>query len=493
MSEQHVVIAGGGPVGLWLATELRANGVPVTVVEQRTEIDGHSKALTIHPRTIEVLASRGVHETFLDEGVHIPSGHFANLASRLDFRSLDTPYPFTLALPQARSEELIERYALRLGADIRRGHRVTGFEEHEDSVTVRVEGPDGAYTLDAAYLAGCDGTRSTVREAAGIDFPGTPSTVLGWMGDVALDNAPPLGFNRFNSEGGLMIAPLPGNRWRVVGTCPDGLTTEWPGDLTMAEMRAKTIAITGEDFGMRDPSWLSRFGNTTRLATDYRRGRVLLAGDAAHQHFPTGGVGMNVGIQDAHNLGWKLAATLGGWAPAGLLDTYHAERHPVGAQLEEHSSAQTHLLTSFTPQGLAARSLFSSLIRSVPELAEQLALRLTALGVHYGGPGADAHPVTGSRAPDLAFGGSGGDTLFGLLRADAYLLADLTDGGVLADRAQERIRVHGGATPGDRETWSGVRAALIRPDGHVAHAWTEPDDDKLAATVDETLATTLGR
>ncbi|MGW2013581.1 FAD-dependent monooxygenase [Streptomyces sp. NPDC001927] len=490
--QRHVVIAGAGPVGLWLAAELRLGGIPVTVVEPRTEIDQRSKALTIHPRTLEVLASRGALEPFLAEGMPIPNGHFAMLANRLDLRDLDTPYPYTLFLPQARTEELLQERALALGATVLRGQRVTGFTEDSASVTVQVDGPRGAYEVRAAYLVGCDGVRSTVRAAAGIDFPGTPSTVLGWLGDVALDSPPPPGFSAFTLQGGLMVAPLPGGRFRVVGTSPDSLTTEWPGDLTLDELRKKVVAVVGEDFGMRDPSWLSRFGNATRLATAYRRGRVLLAGDAAHQHYPTGGVGMNVGIQDAHNLGWKLAATLNGQAPEGLLDRYHSERHPVGAQLMEHSRAQTALVTTFTPEGLALRSLLSELIVTRPEFSRELAERLTGLSVGY--PPADpaAHPLTGTRAPDLACTGTDRG-LLSLLRPDAHLLLDLTAGGALAARSTEaEPAVHASTPDGLPAAWNGVRAALVRPDGHVAWVSSEPEDDRLAAAANEAVKAAVG-
>ncbi|MFD4322617.1 FAD-dependent monooxygenase [Streptomyces sp. NPDC058548] len=488
--QQHVLIAGGGPVGLWLAAELRLGGIPVTVVEPRTEIDQRSKALTIHPRTLEVLASRGALEPFLAEGLPIPNGHFGMLENRLDLRDLDTPYPYTLFLPQARTEELLQERALALGATLLRGQRVTGFTEDSASVTVRVDGPQGAYEVPAAYLVGCDGARSTVRAAAGIDFPGTPSTVLGWLGDVALDSPPPPGFSAFTLQGGLMVAPLPDGRFRVVGTSPDSLTTEWPGDLTLDELRKKVVAVTGEDFGMRDPSWLSRFGNATRLAATYRSGRVLLAGDAAHQHYPTGGVGMNVGIQDAHNLGWKLAATLGGRAPDGLLDTYHAERHPVGAQLMEHSRAQTALVTTFTPEGLALRALLSELIVTRPEFSRELAERLTGLSVGYPSADPGAHPLTGTRAPDLAFAGSD-RSLLSLLRPDTHLLLDLTADGALATRSTEsRPVVHASTPDGLPAAWHGVRAALLRPDGHVAWAGTDQDDDRLAGAADEAVHAT---
>lgn len=489
MEQQQVVIAGGGPAGLWLAAELRLGGISVTVVEERTGIDGRSKALTIHPRTIEVLVSRRAHRPFLAEGLRIPGGHFAMLDDRLDFRELDTPFPYTLALPQARTEELLQERALDLGARIVRGHRLTGFTEHADAVTARVTGPEGPYEIQASYVVGCDGTRSTVRTTAGIDFPGTPSTVLGWLGDVTLDRPPRPGFGVFTLRGGVMVAPLPGDRFRIVGVSPDSLTTEWPGDLTLDELREKTLAIAGDDFGMRDASWLSRFGNATRLAAAYRRGRVLLAGDAAHQHFPAGGVGMNVGIQDAHNLGWKLAATLNGWAPDGLLDTYHTERHPVGVQLTTHSRAQTALMTTFTPEGLDLRSVLSELIATQPQFNRALAERLTALAVTCPTPDPTAHPLTGTRALDLAFTGTH-DTLFTLLPPDAYLLLDLTADRALGDRAPRGLAVHTGTLDRPPGTWAGVRAALIRPDGHVAWAGTDRDDTTLSAAVDEALATT---
>lgn len=488
----QVVIAGGGPVGLWLAAELRLNNISVTVLEVRTEIDQRSKALTVHPRGVEVLASRGIHQRFLDESLRISNGHFANLSNRLDFSVLDTPFPYTLFITQARTEALFEEYARGLGATIRRGHRVTGFTEHADSVTVQVEGPQGPYEIEAEYIAGCDGTKSTVREAGGIDFPGTPSTCLGWLGDVLLDNPPAPGFNRFNERGGLMVVPLPDNQWRVVGTSPDSVTAEWPGDLTMDELRHKAIDIAGDDFGMRDPSWLSRFGNATRLATHYRRGRVVLAGDAAHQHFPTGGVGMNVGFQDAFNLGWKLAATIDGWASDGLLDSYHSDRYPVGEQLMEHSRAQTYLFHAFTPEGLALRDLLSRMVPESRQFSDFLAGRLTALDVAYPSTDPTAHPVTGTRAPDLPLTGSE-SSLFSALRANSYVLLDLTGDGALSDRAQERITVQGGAPDRTRDTWQDVRAALIRPDGHVAWAWTEEDDTKLGAQVDAVVTTVLGR
>ncbi|MFJ7170245.1 FAD-dependent monooxygenase [Streptomyces globosus] len=484
--EQPVIISGGGPVGLWLAAELRRGGVDVIVLEQRRAIDRRSKALTIHPRTIEVLASRGAQGPFLDEGLHIPSGHFAMLDERLDFRRLATPFPYTLALPQARTEELLQAQALELGARVLRGHRVTGFTEYPERIVVRAEGPDGPYELPAAHLVGCDGARSTVRTTAGIGFPGTPSTVYGWLADVYLDSPPRAGFSTFGPLGGLMVAPMPDGRYRLVGVSPDSLTTTRPGRLTLAELRDKTIAVAGDDFGMRDPQWLSRFGNATRLADRYRRGRVLLAGDAAHQHFPAGGVGMNVGIQDAHNLGWKLAATLTGRAPDSLLDTYHDERHPVGARLAEHSRAQTALMSSFTPENLALRALLNDMIARRPAFNEDLAQSLTALAVHYPATAPDAHPLTGTRAPDLAFTGSD-SKLFSLLRADAHLLLLPHDAGHASAPDRPGLVVRTGPLSRPPAAWADVRAALIRPDGHVAWIGTEEDGADLATAAQKAL------
>ncbi|MCS7477227.1 FAD-dependent monooxygenase [Umezawaea endophytica] len=453
---EQVVVVGGGPVGLWLAAELRLGGAAVTVLEAREERDPHSKALTIHPRTLEVLACRGIVDRFLAEGMRIPSGHFAGLDARMDFRVLDTPYPFTLALPQARTEELLEEHALSVGVEVRRGERVDGLVQHDDRVTVR-----GASTVEASYVVGCDGARSTVRGAAGIDFPGTDATTWGWLGDVVLDDPPPQPvLSVTGAEGGLMVVALPGGVHRFVGSDPTGNRADWPGELTLAELRATVVRIAGRDFGMRDPRWLSRFGNTTRQAAEYRRGRVLLAGDAAHVHFPTGGVGLNVGVQDAANLGWKLAAVVTGRAPSSLLDSYHTERYPVGADLLRATRAQTALMTSYSPEITALRSLLSDFIADVPAFSRVLADRLSALDVTYPAPH-DTHPLTGHRAPNLHF--ANGTTLFDLLHEGRHIAINTTD----------PTDAHPTALPVDPpEEWATITSALIRPDGHVAWATT---------------------
>ncbi|MFD5749241.1 FAD-dependent monooxygenase [Streptomyces sp. NPDC127033] len=523
---EQVIVVGGGPVGLWLAAELRLGGVSVTVLEARAARGPHSRALTVHPRTIENLAFRGAAEPFLAEGLRIPRGHFAGLRELMDFAVLDTPFPFTLALPQTRTEELLEAHARAAGARILRGHRVTGLSQETNadadagagdgtgrSVTVRVEGPDGPYVLEAAYVVGCDGTRSAVRDAAGIGFPGTDATVRAWLGDVVVDDPPAEpALSVSGPRGALLAVRLPGGLYRFVGITPEDVGTGPAGAPTLAELRAKVTRITGRDFGMRDPVWLSRFDNATRQAARYRSGRVLLAGDAAHMHFPAGGVGLNVGIQDATNLGWKLAAVVRGAAPAALLDSYHDERHPIGAELLESTRAQTSLMTAFSAEGQALRAFLGGRIASVPAFSKDLAERLSGLAVAYPpAPGEAVHPLTGRRVPDLALdldldlelelertdadglsGPSGPSSLFRLLRDGRHVLLDLADTGTgtSSDTGTGSSpgtdpgtgsAAYGAALPPGTATyrarlasghpgWSGLRAVLVRPDGHVAWA-----------------------
>ncbi|GAA4119034.1 FAD-dependent monooxygenase [Streptomyces hundungensis] len=464
----RVVIVGAGPVGLWLAAELRLRDVPVTVLEARRHPDPHSRALTVHPRTLEVLDCRGTVEPFLADGVRIPNGHFAALQERMDFAPLDTPFPFTLALPQARTEELLAAHATALGVEVLREHRVTDLRQEPDHVDVTVEGPRGSERIRAAYAVGCDGTRSTVRQAAGIDFPGTSATLWAWLGDVILD-APPATPQFSGPHGNLMVFPLPDGVSRIVGNDPESLRPEHRGELTLDELRARVVRIAGTDFAMRDPRWLSRFGNAARQAAHYRKGRVLLAGDSAHTHFPAGGPGLNVGIQDATALGWRLAAVFHGSAPDALLDVYHAERHPVGAELLMHTQAQAGLMTTYSAEGHALRTLLGQLITTVPDFSLTLAERLSGLSVAYPPADESAHPLTGRRAPDLQL--SSGRRLFELLRGGRHVLLDLTgEGSAVIAGSRGNADFHSARLTTPRPAWSAVRSALIRPDGHVAWA-----------------------
>ncbi|MGW0484104.1 FAD-dependent monooxygenase [Nonomuraea sp. NPDC003214] len=446
MNAHDTVVVGAGPVGLWTAAELALGGGRPLVLERAEQRSPHSKALAIHPRTIEVLAMRGQEQAFLDGGLPVPDGHFGMLPARLEFRELATPFPFMLAHPQLRTEELLEQHALALGVVIRRGHRVTGLSQDEQGVTLRVSGPAGAYEITADHVVGADGAGSTVRQAAGIGFPGTDSTIFGFLGDVELADPPERRPGTWHNEhGALIVAPIPGGRYRVTGYAPSTFTP------TLESLRETTQRIAGTDFGMHSPVWLSRFGNATRLAAQYRKGRVFLAGDAAHMHFPAGGVGLNVGLQDAMNLGWKLAAVQRGRAEASLLDTYHQERHPVGESLVEHTKAQTALITATTEDGLPLRRFMADLLRAHPGVAAELAGTLTALDVRYPG----AHPLAGRRLPATR------EQLRLLREGRPVLLAQeatpaLKDLAVSAD-----LQLYETELP-----WP-TAAVLMRPDGHV--------------------------
>jgi 2-polyprenyl-6-methoxyphenol hydroxylase-like FAD-dependent oxidoreductase len=457
-NQPNVVVVGAGPVGLWVAAELALAGVSTLVLERAVERSPHSKAMGMHPRTVEVLALRGAEKRFLADGVPVPNWHFGMLENRLDFGGLDTPYPYMLAFPQARTEEVFEQRALDLGVRIRRGHAVTGLVQDSSSVTLTL---DDSSTVTASYVVGADGAGSTVRKAAGIDFPGADATTFGYVGEVALTDRPVTSAQ--TDDGALITVPLGGGRYRLAGM---DAHRQGPDDpFTLDDLRATTIRVAGSDFGMHDPTWLSRFGNATRVAAEYRKGRVLLAGDAAHMHFPAGGVGLNVGVQDAANLGWKLAAVATGRAPSALLDTYHAERHPVGADLLRATRAQTALMTSYTPEIVALRSMLSDFIADVPDFSRVLAERLSALDVAYPAP-EDAHPLTGHRAPDLRF--TDGSGLFALLRDGRHVsIGTRPHDSVLAGTAEPVIAGTLLDPPGE---WASVSAALVRPDGHVAWA-----------------------
>jgi 2-polyprenyl-6-methoxyphenol hydroxylase-like FAD-dependent oxidoreductase len=478
----EVIVVGGGPTGLWLAAELRLAGVSVDVLEGRPRRSPRSKAITLHARTLEVLAMRGLAGQFVDNGAHLLTYHFGMLEQKLPLAGLDSPFPFVLAHSQVQTEEKIERWALELGVNIRRGHTVTGVTQDEDGVTVCVTTPEGVEpNRRASFVVGCDGSRSIVRQAAGIDFVGSDPSIYGFLADVVLDDPPPPGFAVHSAQGSLSIVPLGPGRVRMYGIDP---ARQDIGELTFEELREYVTRLTGQDFGMRDATWLSRFTSATRVAAEYRRNRILLAGDAAHIHFPAGGVGLNIGIQDAMNLGWKLAAEVQGRAAPDLLDTYHAERHPVGEEVARHTLAQGLFIQGMTPEGLALRGLMNRLIANHPSLVSALAEELTGIDVTYPVPG--THPLTGARLPAP-------EPTLSLLSSGKPLLIlgdDLPQSGTEAEERGFRVV---SAPLGDRPAWADVAAVLVRPDGHV---WIAVDrspeaDGRLAkALVD--LPTTFG-
>ena len=343
-SNPEVVVAGGGPTGLWMACELSLAGVPAVVLEKLSKPTGLSKALGLQARSMEMFAYRGILDRFTRGNSTVPFLNFGMFP--LDLRKLEFPHPYGLVIPQARVEALLEERAKELGAEIRRGHELTGLSQNGDGVTITVRTDSSTYEIRAQYLVGCDGGHSVVRKQTGVSFPGIEPTVVGYMGDVKLDmsalqlvtqNVPELGGRDFGAArtktGNFAIVPLGTNIYRVAAVEWDRDAANRETEMTLGELRAAISRVTGIDLPIQEAIWLSRPTDSSRLADRYRVGRVFLAGDAAHVHWGYGGKGLQTGIQDAGNLGWKLAAQVRGWAPPQLLDTYHAERHPIGQRL----------------------------------------------------------------------------------------------------------------------------------------------------------------
>lgn len=478
-----IMVVGAGPVGLTLACELRLAGVSVIVLERRAKPVQQSRALTIHGRTIEMLAQRGMADRFLACGMKIPTGHFASLDTRLDFSAIDTTFPYTLFIPQSATEQLLEAWALELGVDIRRNSTVERIVETSDCVSLIGQQESNAFELTGRYVVGADGARSLVRQQAGIAFKGLPATKTAMLGDVRF-GAPPTTpvLSIVSAAGGLMVVPLGGDVYRVIVTDADRVDVPTATPVTLEELSVSTQRVAGQNFGMHAPQWLSRFSNETRLAETYRKDRILLAGDAAHIHLPAGGQGMNVGMQDAMNLGWKLAGVANGRAPESLLDSYDQERHSVGAALCQNTLAQSALLmNSFDAPGLALREALSKLMK-IPALNAELALDVSGFGIRYPAPLVNAPhrwtllPAwTGQRLSDwlLQLNKGGQASLFSFLRTGHWLLLQFTHckKGNYTPLLDEHWIDTVKAVPVDRQaTVAGIHALLIRPDGYVDHA-----------------------
>ncbi|HEY0719227.1 MAG TPA: FAD-dependent oxidoreductase, partial [Streptosporangiaceae bacterium] len=411
MTETDVIVIGAGPVGLWLAAELRLGGVNVIVLEKRDQRSEHSRAFTLHARTLEVFASRGLAGGWLAEGQRIPTTHYAMLSSRLDLSGLDSDFPFVLFIPQVRTEELLEEHALAVGVQILRGLEVTEVTASDDEVRVLVRGADGRHEFSAAYLAGCDGRRSIVRDAAGIGYEGTEDTITCVIGDVHVaDEDVPPAMTLHSGGGSFYGVRLDATRHRLIGIEHATMTTSRDVPLGFDEYRGTIMRLAGRDFGMHDPTWLTRVGSSTFQADRYRSGRIVLAGDAAHVHFPMGGQGLNLGLQDAMNLGWKLAAVARSAAPAELLDSYATERAPAGQAVIEDTLAQTAVVAAPGREGQALRAMLTSILVGNRELNHQLATAASGVEVSYT-PGEGDHPLTGRRVPNLKL--AGGSDVFG--------------------------------------------------------------------------------
>ncbi|WP_104983168.1 monooxygenase [Sorangium cellulosum] len=494
--DADVLVVGGGPVGLMLACELALAEVRVCVLEQRAARTEQSRALTLHPRSLEILDQRGIVDRFLRRGAPIPVGHFALLEPRLDFSGLDTRHPYTLFLPQAQTEELLEERARELGVEIRRGHVVIEVAESEGGVALWIQGPEGRLRGRARYVVGCDGAASVVRRAIGVGFPGSEATLTAFLGDVEIAEGSDRPASRTGPHGAVLAAPLGEGVYRFVVFDPLRMHATKSEPVTLDELRSSLQRILGTDFGMRRARWLSRFGNATRLAERYRVGRVFLAGDAAHIHFPAGGQGLNVGLQDAMNLGWKLAAAVKGWAPPHLLDSYHDERHPVGRALLRNTEAQTRLIDVSGP-GLSLRGVMSELL-GIDAVNRYLAGQISALDVVYPpAEGAAAHALCGRRAPDRALEAARGATrLYELLHAGRYVLLDLAGDARIeaaAGALRDRVELVRATVTEPQCELAGVDALLVRPDGHVAWASDAAMRAARADDLTEALARWCGR
>lgn len=481
-SSQHaVVVAGAGPTGLMLAGELALAGVDVVIVERRTshDLDG-SRAGGLHARTIEVLDQRGIAERFLAAGQVHPALRFSQVP--LDLSDFPTRHPYVLALWQRLFEPILAGWVDELGVPILRGCEVVGVVQ--DDTGVDVELSDDRPPLRAEYVVGCDGGRSVVRKAAGIDFAGLDPSTSWMIAEVEMTDEPAFGF-RHDSTGTHAIGRREPDEH--IGVVLIERDVEHTGEPSMDELRDALVGVYGTDFGAHSPIWISRFTDMSRQAVAYRRGRVLVAGDAAHVHPPQGGQGLNTGVQDAVNLGWKLAQVVGGTSPDSLLDTYHDERHPVGARVLHNTMAQVALARA-DARHQALRDTVTTLL-GMDEPRRHVAAMLSALDIHYDlGPG---HPLLGRRMPDLDLDTAEGPThVFALLHEARPVLLDLGGPGAfdIAPWAG-RVRSVAARCAGAWElpvlgAVAAPDAVLIRPDGHVAWvgALTDPTLPRALAT-----------
>ncbi|MFE4331523.1 rifampin monooxygenase [Streptomyces sp. NPDC056831] len=478
-----VIVVGGGPTGLMLAGELRLAGVHVVVLEKLAEPTGESRGRGLHVRSVEMMDQRGLLDRFLAVSERFSVGGFFGGIMKPWPDRLDTAHPYGLSTLQPVTERLLKERALELGAEIRRGCEVVGLSQAEDGAGagagVTVELADGTH-LRSRYLVGCDGGRSAVRKLLGVGFPGEPAKVETLLGDMEMTEDPAT-VDAIVAEvrkTQLRFGTIPNGdgTYRVVVPA-DGVAEDRATAPTLEEFKEQLRAVAGTDFGVHSPRWLSRFGDATRQAERYRVGRVLLAGDAAHIHPPTGGQGLNLGVQDAFNLGWKLAAEVNGWAPEGLLDSYHAERHPVGARVLDNTRAQITLLGT-GPGATALRELFSKLM-DFEEVNRYVTGIITAVEVRY--DFGEGHELLGRRMRDV---GLKRGRLYELMHGGRGLLLDRTGRLSVAGWADRVDHVVDGSEELD------VPAVLLRPDGHVA--WVGEDQQDLLSQLPKWFGAAAG-
>ncbi|CAI3795396.1 FAD-dependent monooxygenase [Pseudarthrobacter sp. MM222] len=488
MTGHAVVIVGGGPTGLMLAGELALAGVDVAIVERRASRDvAGARAGGLHSRTIEVLDQRGIADRFLSQGQVAQVAGFAS--TRLDISDFPTRHPYGLGLWQTHIERILAGWVDELAVTTYRGLEVTGIAQDDAGVDVELS---GGRLLRAEYVAGCDGGRSLVRKAAGIDFPGWDPTTSNLIAEVEMAEEPELGVHHnafgIHSFGRLEYEIRDGKVvYKDAGPMRVMVTEEHvgcTGEPSLRDLSEALIAVCGTDYGIHNPTWISRFTDMTRQAAAYRDRRVLLAGDAAHVHYPVGGQGLNIGVQDAVNLGWKLAGVVNHAAPESLLDTYHAERHPVAARVLRNTMAQVALGRPDS-RSKAAGETISELL-SIDEPRKRFAAMQSGLDIHYDlGPG---HPLLGRRMPDFDLVTAGGPIrVFTLLHQARPVLLNLGEPGCFDTTPRpDRIQLIDAQYRGPWELpalgeVAAPTAVLIRPDGYVAWVGNQTQQGLAAA------------
>jgi 2-polyprenyl-6-methoxyphenol hydroxylase-like FAD-dependent oxidoreductase len=475
MSAHAVLIAGGGPTGLMLAGELALAGIDVAIVERRaSHALAGSRAGGLTARTIEILDQRGIADRFLAEGQPAQVTGFAFV--KLDISDFPSRHPYGLGLWQNHFERILGGWVEELKVPVYRGCELTGFVQDDTGVTVAIA--DGT-SLRAEYLIGCDGGRSVVRKAAGIAFPGWDATASNLIAEVETREDPPLGVHRsahgiysfgkerYEIRDGEVVF-LDGGPVRVM--VPEAQVGA-SGQPSLHDLSAALVAVCGTDYGVHSPTWLSRFSDASRQAAAYRDRRVLLAGDAAHVHSPVGGQGLNTGVQDAMNLGWKLAQVVQRISPDSLLDSYHAERHPVGARVLRLTMAKTALLRQDDRTAALRDTLADLLVMDEPR--KRLGAELSGLGIRY--DLGEGHPLLGRRMPDLdLITADGPRRVFSLLHGARPLLLSFCGRNCLDIKPwMDRVQVIDASYKGAWElpglgAVAPPGAVLVRPDGHVA-------------------------
>jgi 2-polyprenyl-6-methoxyphenol hydroxylase-like FAD-dependent oxidoreductase len=465
-----VVVVGAGPTGLMLACELALNGLSCRVLERRAQQPNVTRAFAVHARTLELLDARGLADELVNRGVPVREVQPVPGAT-LDLRELHTRFPMILIAPQSGTEHVLEARAQRLGVEIARGVEVVGLSQDPNGVTLAVAGAD---SVTARYVVGCDGAHSTIRDLIGVDFVGKQYETHIMLADVRL-GAPPdeAMFARANNEGAVIVVPFGDGWFRAIAWDRRREQTALDVPLRLEEMRDAFERIAGTDFDMTEQRWSSRFLSERRQARHYRVGRVFLAGDAAHVHSPLGGQGMNTGIQDAFNLGWKLAAAVHGQAPASLLDSYETERHRVGAQVLTLTDAFNRLVLGRSRLRRALQVAAVRMLLRLPATRGFMAGRMTGLAITYPPTARHSHPWAGRRAPDVECEGG---RLYELLRHGGFVLIDATASGAATEAVEfspgivraVRTRKHGDPTV--------PAVTMVRPDGYVAWACDDTGD-----------------